>query len=88
MQVKDIEVPERQIIADMVIDEVILDNGKVTTDPVGNLSTNFTVNAQVILADKEYVCKVRGKIRNLKIIPKVGDRVIFDKNNNYISSDS
>ena len=60
MQVKDIEVPEQQIIVDMVIDEVLLDNGRVTTDPVGNLSTTFTINAQVILAEKEYVRRLSG----------------------------
>lgn len=67
LQVKDIEVPEHQIIADMVIDEIVLDNGKVTTDPIGNLSTNFTVNAQVILADKEYVRKLSGIFRKAGI---------------------
>ena len=51
-------------------------NGRI----IKNISNDYTV-----LADKEYVCKVRGKIRNLMIIPKVGDRVIFDKNNNYIT---
>lgn len=51
-------------------------NGRI----IKNISNDYTV-----LADKEYVCKVRGKIRNLKIIPKVGDKVIFDKNNNYIT---
>ena len=33
----------------------MLDNGQVVTDPVGALSSNFTINAQVILADKDYV---------------------------------
>lgn len=51
-------------------------NGRI----IKNISNDYTV-----LADKEYVCKVRGKIRNLNIIPKVGDKVIFDKNNNYIT---
>jgi cell division protein FtsA len=67
LQVKDIEVPEHQVIADMVIDEIVLDNGKVTTDPIGNLSSNFTVNAQVILADKEYVRKLSGIFRKAGI---------------------
>ena len=60
MQVKDIEVPDNQIIVDMVIDDVILDNGKSTTDPIGNLCTSFTINAQVILANKEYVRQLSG----------------------------
>lgn len=55
MKAKDIEIPENQAIADIVIEEVVLDNGKTTTDPVGNLCASFTVNVQIILADKEYV---------------------------------
>ena len=63
MQVKDIEIPESQIIADLVIHEVVLDNGKKVKDPVGNLCTSFMLNAQVILADKEYVRKLSGIFR-------------------------
>ena len=63
MQVKDIEIPESQIIADLVIHEVVLDNGKTVKDPVGNLCTSFMINAQVILADKEYVRKLSGIFR-------------------------
>ena len=63
IQIKDIEVPDSQIIADMVIHEVVLDNGKTVKDPVGNLCTSFRVNAQVILADKEYVRKLSGIFR-------------------------
>ena len=58
MQVKDIEVPENQILIDVDINQIILDNGKIVTDPIGDLSSSFTVNAQVILADKEYVRKL------------------------------
>ena len=58
MQIKDIEIPENQVIADISIDEVVLDDGKVVADSIGSLSKNFTINAQVILADKEYVRKL------------------------------
>lgn len=58
MQVKDVEVPEGKIIIDIVTDKFILEDGKITNDPVGNLSSNFTLNAQVILADKEYIKQV------------------------------
>lgn len=57
-QLKDIEIPENHVIADIVIDEVVLDDGKIVTDIIGNLSKNFTINAQVILADKEYARKL------------------------------
>ena len=55
MQAKDIEIPEGKTIIDIVPSEIVLDNGKVVADPVGNLSSNFTLKAQIILADKEYV---------------------------------
>ena len=55
MQAKDIEIPEGKTIIDIVPSEVVLDNGKVVSDPVGNLSSNFTLKAQIILADKDYV---------------------------------
>ena len=59
MQVKDIEVPDGKTIIDIVPDEIILDNGKVVSDPVGNLSSTITINAQIILADKDYVRQLR-----------------------------
>ena len=58
MQVKDIEIPENQAIIDVDVNQIILDNGKIITDPVGNLATSFTINAQVILAEKDYIRKL------------------------------
>ena len=55
MQVKDIEIPENKTLIDIVPDKVILDNRTIVTDPVGSLSSKFTISAQIILADKEYV---------------------------------
>ena len=55
MQAKDIEIPEGKTIIDIVPSEIVLDNGKVVVDPVGNLSSSFTLKSQVILADKEYI---------------------------------
>ena len=55
MQVKDIEVPDEKTIIDIVPDEILLDNGKVVSDPVGSLSSTITISAQIILADKNYV---------------------------------
>ena len=55
MQAKDIEIPEGKTIIDIVPSEVVLDNGKVVTDPVGNLSSSFNLKAEVILANKDYV---------------------------------
>lgn len=55
MQVKDIEIPDGKTLIDIVPDKVILDNGTIVTDPVGSLNSKFTISAQIILADKEYV---------------------------------
>lgn len=55
MQVKDIEVPEGNTLIDIVPDKIVLENGNVVVDPVGSLSSSFTMNAQIILAEKEYV---------------------------------
>ena len=55
MQVKDIEIPEQKTLIDIVPDKITLENGTVVADPVGNLSSSFTIDAQVILAEKDYV---------------------------------
>lgn len=55
MQVKDIEIPDGKTLIDIVPTQIVLDNGRIVADPVGNLSSSFTVEAQVILAEKEYV---------------------------------
>lgn len=55
MQAKDIDIPEGKKLIDVVTNNFILDNGKVIEDPVGAFSASFTLNAQIILADKEYV---------------------------------
>lgn len=47
---------------------------------IKNISNDYTVRTN----NKDYVCKPRGKFRNLKITPLVGDKVIFDEDNNYI----
>ena len=55
MQVKDIEIPDGETLIDIVPDKITLENGTVVADPVGNLSSNFTISAQIILAQKDYV---------------------------------
>lgn len=44
------------------------------------ISNDYTVLSN----GTQYICKSRGKFRNLKISPLVGDEVIFDEQNNYI----
>ena len=47
---------------------------------IKQISNDYTVKVD----DKLYICKARGKFRNLNITPLVGDNVIIDEQNNYI----
>ena len=47
---------------------------------VKNISNDYTVKAD----NSYYVCKPRGKFRNMHISPLVGDKVEFDSENNYL----
>ena len=69
MQVKDIEIPDGKTLIDIVPDKITLDNGQIVTDPVGNLSSSFTISAQIILADKDFVRQLHNifKKANLEI---------------------
>jgi len=40
---------------DIVPDKFILEDGKAVEDPVGKFSNSFTLTAQIILAEKEYI---------------------------------
>ncbi len=63
MQAKDIDVPEGKQIIDIVENQFVLENGKTVSDPVGSLSGTFTLKAQVILADKEYMRQIASIFR-------------------------
>lgn len=58
MQVKDIDVPEGKQIIDIIENQFVLENGRVVSDPIGNLSGSFTLKAEVILADKDYMKQI------------------------------
>ena len=47
---------------------------------IKQISNDYTVKVDNNL----YVCKARGKFRNMGITPLVGDNVVIDENNNYI----
>lgn len=90
MQVKDIEIPDNKILIDVAINQVVLDNGKVVTDPVGSFASSFTVSAQVILAEKDYVRKLTSIFKKAGveidgIIPvALAERnLVLDKNELY-----
>lgn len=67
MQAKDIDMPEGKSMIDIVTDEFVLDDGKRVVNPVGSLSTSFTMKAQVILADKDYIKQICSIFRKANI---------------------
>ena len=64
IQVREIEIPEDKVLIDIVPDKFILEDGKAIDDPVGKFSSNFTLTAQIILADKEYVKQLKNVMKN------------------------
>lgn len=58
-QIKDIEVPDGKTIIGIVPDEFILEDGKIVTDPVGCISSSFTLNAQILLAETDYIKQLK-----------------------------
>ncbi len=87
MQVKDIEIPDGKTLIDIVPDKIVLDNGTIVTDPVGSLSSNFTISAQIILAEKDYVRQLNSIFKKAGlevdgIVPKIlaQRNLILDKN--------
>ena len=87
MQVRDIDIPEDKVLIDIVTNEFSLDNGRVIDDPVGSLSSSFTIKGQVILADKSYIRQLTSifKKANIEIdgiVPNVlaERQIILDKN--------
>ena len=60
MQAKDIDVPEGMSIIDIVADKFVLEDGKYVVDPIGSFCSKFTLKAQIILADKEFMRQLVG----------------------------
>lgn len=67
MQIRDIEIPDDKVLIDIVPNEFILEDGKVVEDPVGKFSASFTLTAQIILAEKEYIKKLTSIFRKAGI---------------------
>ena len=47
---------------------------------IKNISNDYVVKSE----NCEYLCRPRGKFRNMKLIPLVGDKVLFDKEKKYL----
>ena len=67
MQVKDIDIPEGKQMIDIVENQFILENGKSVADPIGSLSGSFTLKAQIILADKDYMRQIASIFRKVDL---------------------
>ena len=63
MQAKDIDVPENKTIIDIVAEKFILDDGKTISDPIGSFCASFTLKAQIVLANKEYIRQIHNIFR-------------------------
>ena len=81
IQVRDIEVPEDKVLIDIVPDKFILEDGKPVEDPVGKFSSNFTLTAQIILAEKEYMKKITSVFKKAGVeIDGVVPSVLAERN--------
>ena len=47
---------------------------------IKNISNDYLVKSE----NCEYLCRPRGKFRNMKLIPLVGDKVLFDEEKQYL----
>lgn len=63
MQAKDIDVPEGKTIIDIVAEKFMLDDGKTVSDPIGSFCSSFTLKAQIVLANKEYIRQIHNIFR-------------------------
>ena len=57
--IKDIEMPDTEVLIDIIPDKFILDDGRVVEDPIGNYCSSFSLSAQLVLADRNYERKIR-----------------------------
>lgn len=65
--VKEIEMPDDEVLIDIIPDKFILEDGKTVEDPVGSYCSSFTLMVQLILADKDYIKKITNICRRAGI---------------------
>lgn len=51
---------------------------------IGRIIKNISNDYTVLVGEETYICKPRGKFRNDKVVPYVGDIVKIDAKNNYL----
>ena len=67
MQAKDVDIPDGKQIIDIITNDFVLEDGKRVEDPVGAFSSTITLNAELILADKEYIKVISSIFRKVDI---------------------
>lgn len=65
--VREIEMPDEFVLVDIVPDKFVLEDGKIVDDPIGNYCSKFTLVAQLVLANKDFVKKIQGICKELGI---------------------
>jgi len=67
IQAKDIDIPEDKQYIDIIAENFVLEDGRTTDDPTGAFSSLFTLNAQIILANREYIKVVESVFRKIDV---------------------
>lgn len=66
-QAKEVEIPEDKQLIDILAENFVLDDGRITDDPIGAFSESFTLNAQVLLADREFIKSIESVFRRINV---------------------
>ena len=66
-QAKEVEIPEDKQFIDILAENFVLDDGRITDDPIGAFSESFTLNAQVLLADREFIKSIESVFRRIDV---------------------
>ena len=66
-QAKEVEIPEDKQFIDILAENFVLDDGRITDDPIGAFSASFTLNAQVLLADREFIKSIESVFRRIDV---------------------
>ena len=67
MHAKDISIPEGKQLIDVIPENFKSDDGSYVENPLGAFSSSFTLNAELILADKEFIKRITNIFRKLNI---------------------
>jgi cell division protein FtsA len=66
-QAKEVDIPDDKQFIDILAENFVLDDGRITDDPIGAFSASFTLNAQVLLADKEFIKSIESVFRRIDV---------------------